>query len=52
MGHTMEDSLRRVRPRLSVALALVTAACCAHAGPLQDAEKELFAARYNNAAKM
>jgi len=27
-------------------------ACCAHAGPLQDAERELFAARYKNAARM
>jgi Flp pilus assembly protein TadD len=38
--------------KLSIPLALMAVVCCARAGPLQDAEKELFAARYKNAARL
>jgi tetratricopeptide (TPR) repeat protein len=47
-----KDGRNGVRLRFSIPLALMAVACSAQAGPLQEAEKELFAARYGNAAKL
>jgi tetratricopeptide (TPR) repeat protein len=50
MGNSVDGSRKHLRLRWRAGLALAAIVCSAQAGSLQDAQKELFAARYKNAA--